>query len=336
MVKALKVNKKFGESVRRILIENSIYNKEYKIEKDNNYLYIPIYNINEEILQNLINVEFDIVEKDLEKIKKNKQKSFRDVVLEKYSNLVKNKLVSLSYDHIGDLVLLQIDDEVPYNIRKDIGELAYKLIPCRGVFRRKSEIKGEYRVREIEHLAGENRTLTIHKENNYRLYVDIANVYFSPRLGWERKRVGELVKGNEIVIDMFSGVGPFSIACKNAKKIYAIDINPYAIDLLKKNIEMNKLQHKIIPILSDVREVNLKGDRIIMNLPKYSYKFIDKALELVKEGGVIHYYTIGKDFDEAIKPFINKCEFKILNKRIVKSYAPREYIFSFDIKVVKV
>lgn len=230
---------------------------------------------------------------------------------------------------------MQISDEVDEKIRKEIGELAYKLIPCKGVFRRKSEVKGEFRVRELEHLAGENRTLTIHKENGYRLWVDIAKVYFSPRLGGERARIMKKVSLNDVVVDMFAGVGPFSIACKNAKKIYAIDINPHAIELLKKNIKLNKLEHKIIPILSDVREVDVKGNRVIMNLPKFAHKFIDKALDIVEEGGVIHYYTIGKDFDKAIKLFEKKCDCEVLEKRIVKSYAPREYILALDFKINK-
>ncbi|WP_456418348.1 tRNA (guanine(37)-N1)-methyltransferase Trm5b [Methanocaldococcus infernus] len=326
MTKCIKVEKKRGEEVRKILVSNDLLNKEYKIDRDEKYLYIPIKEVNEALLNSLIK-DVEVVERELEKVKK--KKSFRDVIEERYRELVDKKLLALGYDIIGDLVILQISDKVPYNIRKEIGELAYKLIPCKGVFRKKSEVKGEYRVRELEHLAGENRTLTIHRENNYRLYVDIAKVYFSPRLSGERKRIGELVNINDVVIDMFAGVGPFSIACKMAKKIYSIDINPYAIELLKKNIELNKV-YKIEPILDDVRNVNLEGSRVIMNLPKYSYKFVDKALELVKRGGVIHYYTIGKDFNEAIKLFESKCNCSLLFKRVVKSYSPKEYVLALD------
>ncbi len=331
----LKINKKLGENVRKILLNYDLLSREYKIETDDSYIYFPLKYVDMYLLKNIVNYDFEIVEKNLKKIERKKKKSFREIILEKYKDLIENKLLAVSYDQIGDLIILQIDDEVPKEIRKEIGNLAYKLIPCKGVFRKKSEIKGDYRVREIEHLAGENRTLTIHKENNYRLYVDIAKVYFSPRLGWERKRVGELVNLDDIVVDMFAGVGPFSIACKTAKKIYAIDINPYAIELLRKNIELNKLKHKIVPIHSDVREVDVEGTRVIMNLPKYSHLFIDKALEIVKKGGIIHYYTISESFEKGIKPFENKCNFEILNKRIVKSYAPREYIISYDIKVLE-
>ena len=331
----LKINKKHGEKTRRILIENNLLNKDYKITSEGNYLYLPIKHIDEEILKSILDIEFELVEKDLEEKKIIKKPSFREIISKKYRKEVDEGLISLSYDMIGDLVILQISDEIDEKTRKKIGELAYKLIPCKGVFRRKSEVKGEFRVRELEHLAGENRTLTIHKENGYRLYVDIAKVYFSPRLSGERARIMKKVTLDDVVVDMFAGVGPFSIACRNARKIYSIDINPHAIELLKKNIKLNKLEHKIIPILSDVREVDVKGNRVIMNLPKYAHEFVDKALDIVEEGGVIHYYTIGKDFNDAIKLFEKKCDCEVLEKRIVKSYAPREYILALDFKINK-
>ena len=69
--------------------------------------------------------------------------------------------------------------------------------------------------------------------------LDVKKVYFSPRLATERKRITDQVKNNEIIVDMFAGIGPFSIsiARKHKVKIYAIDINPYAYKYLKKNIE---------------------------------------------------------------------------------------------------
>ena len=58
----------------------------------------------------------------------------------------------------------------------------------------------------------------------------------------------ELVTPNDTIVDMFCGVGPYSIACGNAEQIYSIDINPDGIALLKENIVLNNLEHKIIPI----------------------------------------------------------------------------------------
>ncbi|WP_292459696.1 class I SAM-dependent methyltransferase family protein [Methanothermococcus sp.] len=337
MVICCKVNVKEGEKIRRFLLDNKLLNKDYKLKKEDDYLYIPLTNLNEDIKKdiNKIKNKIEFVEVNDKWLKKaHKKINFREYLIKNFKKEIDAGLIALSYDVIGDIVITQISDEINEDIRKKIGKSALELIPSiKTVFRRKSRIKGEFRIRELEFLAGEYKTLTLYKENGYRLWVDVEKAYFSPRLGWERKRIMEKVKFDDIVVDMFCGVGPFSIACKNAKKIYAIDINPHAIELLKKNIILNKLQNKVIPILEDVRKVNIKGNRVIMNLPKYSHLFVDKALNIVEEGGIIHYYTIGKDFKDAIKLFKSKCNCEILEKRIVKSYSPREYVLVLDIMV---
>jgi len=339
MVICCKVPTKEGEKIRRFLLDNNLLNKDYKLKKENDFLYIPLTSLDETTKSNLKKMgidEFVELEEDTLKKSTKKQMSFREYLLKNFKKEIEEGLVSLAYDVIGDIVIIQISDELDKSIRKKIGEIALNLIPSvKAVFRRKSDIKGEFRIRELELIAGEYKTLTLYKENGYRLWVDVEKVYFSPRLGWERKRIMDKVQPDDVVVDMFCGVGPFSIACKNAKKIYAIDINPDAIELLKKNIELNRLQNKIIPILEDAKKVNVRGNRIIMNLPKYAHLFVDKALDIVEENGVIHYYTIGKDFNDAIDLFKSKCECEILEKRIVKSYSPREYVLVLDIKVKK-
>ncbi|MDK2790071.1 MAG: tRNA (guanine37-N1)-methyltransferase [Methanothermococcus sp.] len=360
LVVCVKVPVENGEKTRKVLLENNILDKSYRIKKEGNYLYIPLNSAGLKLRKSEIfessrlrkpsvfesswdsgidDLGLEIVElneDELEKVERKKSESFKDYLLKNFEKEIEEGIIAHSYDVVGDIAILQISDEMDLETRKEIGKAALKLIPSvKTVFRRKSEILGDFRVRELEHLAGEYKTLTLYKENGYRLWVDVEKVYFSPRLGWERKRIMDKVNYDDIVVDMFCGVGPYSIACKNAKKIYSIDINPDAIELLKKNIELNHLENKIVPILEDVRKVDVKGNRVIMNLPKYAHEFVDKALDIVEENGVIHYYTIGKDFEDAEKLFGSKCEFEILEKRIVKSYSPREYVLAIDFKILK-
>nr|WP_326480564.1 class I SAM-dependent methyltransferase family protein [Methanococcus voltae] len=353
-IKTIKTNLKNGELIRRLLLDYNLLNKDYKLKKSNNDLYLPLNkeleemeDINENDLKNVISqnksqngiIEFEIItlkESDFEKSNGKKNPSFKDYLITNYDEELKNGTIAHAYDIIGDIVILQISDEISKEERLKLGEKAKELIPSvRAVFRRESDVKGEYRVRDLEHLAGEKDTLTLYKENGYKLYVDVAKVYFSPRLSWERNRIMQKIEKDDIIIDMFCGVGPYSIACKDAKKIYSIDVNPEAIKLLKENIKLNNLENKIIPILEDVRKVNLKGNRIIMNLPKYANQFVDKALELVEDGGTIHYYMVGADLNEGIELFKSKCDFEVLESRVVKSYSPREYVFVIDFKIIK-
>ena len=115
---------------------------------------------------------------------------------------------------------------------------------------------------------------------------DVAKAYFSPRLSTEHMRVASLVQQNETVVDLFAGVGPFSvlIAKKNLSvRVFAVDINPEAVEWLKVNVTVNRVENGDNPDPGR-REKGLgnyarKGvaDRIIMNLPETAIEFVDAA-----------------------------------------------------------
>ncbi|HEX7467722.1 MAG TPA: 50S ribosomal protein L11 methyltransferase, partial [Methanobacterium sp.] len=172
--------------------------------------------------------------------------------------------------------------------------------------------------------------------------LDVKKVYFSPRLATERKRISDLVKNNEIVIDMFAGIGPFSIsiARNHEVKLYAIDINPAAYKYLKENIIINKLEGTIIPLLGDVIEVlnnlNIEADRIIMNLPGTAQNFLDIAIKSLKAGGVIHYYEFASEYQVPVKRIIETAyprKVEVLNVRKVKSKSPGIWHMGIDARI---
>jgi tRNA (guanine37-N1)-methyltransferase len=173
--------------------------------------------------------------------------------------------------------------------------------------------------------------------------MDLAKVYFSPRLSTERKRVVDQVTDLEFVVDMFAGVGPFAIpVAKRAMYVVAVDKNPAAYEYLEKNIRLNHVKN-IEAACMDTRDLKLpqQADRVIMNLPHSAFDFLDKAFELVRSGGIIHYYDIRPE-TEIFEGIIGKvrskasdcgCLIEILNKRIVRSYSPHEYNIVMDICV---
>ena len=172
--------------------------------------------------------------------------------------------------------------------------------------------------------------------------LDVKKVYFSPRLATERRRISEQVEDNEIIVDMFAGIGPFpiSIAREHKVKIYAIDINPDAYKYIKKNIELNKLEGNIIPLLGDVGEVlqglNIKADRIIMNLPGTAWNYLDTAIKSLKHGGVIHYYEFASEYQIPIERIIETAyprKVDILNSRKVKSKSPGVWHIGIDARI---
>ncbi len=258
------------------------------------------------------------------------------------------KLVRRSFDIIGDIAQIDIPDELKNKeklIAKAIMEL-HKNIKV--VVKKVGPTSGEERVRPVKVIAGEKRTETIHIENGVRLKVDLNKVYFSPRLGTEHLRVVEQIKNNEIVFDLFAGVGPYAIpAAKRAKKVIAIDTNPYAIKYLKENAELNKVEDKIKAYVGDCRKIvkkykwKQKADRVIMNLPMHASEFLDVAFYVAKPNAIVHcYFFLPEEelYKGAIKKIKNaEKEFgrktRILRKRKCGQLAPRIWRTVVDFKI---
>ncbi|MCC6013365.1 MAG: class I SAM-dependent methyltransferase family protein [Candidatus Verstraetearchaeota archaeon] len=249
-----------------------------------------------------------------------------------------------SIDIIGDIAIIKIPREWE-NKKYEIGEaLLSHLGGVKGVFRQISPASGEYKVRGIEWLAGKKDTVTIHKEHNCLFKVDISKVFFSPRLSFERLRIAKLVKKGEIVVNMFAGVGTFSIliAKSGAQKVYSIDKNPYAFELMCENIKLNKLEGIVIPILGDAKDVvkDLKGiaDRVLLPFPELAIEYLPYAIECLKEQGWLHVYlhqkaNNRKEAIEEAKKLLK--DFNIINERVVRSVGKKLYQVVLDIEIRK-
>ena len=226
---------------------------------------------------------------------------------EALSNILPKELhpwIPSAIDFVGDLAILDLPSPL-LGYKEVVGKGIMEMNPhVAGVFRKVGSVSGQFRLRQVERLTGVSRTTTIHHENGCRFHVDIAQTYFSGRLSTERLRVGEQIKTNTVVLDMFAGVGPFSIlAAKQGATVFAVDINPQAIQLLNQNILLNKVQNQVTIFTGDIRTVKnhlLKNhcDHVIMNLPGHAIQFLDKAIEALKpNGGIIHLYCFQREPD---------------------------------------
>jgi len=258
-----------------------------------------------------------------------------------------------SYDVVGDIAIIRIRDEL-----KEKGKLIASAIMnankhVKTVLRQTSGVSGTFRLRGLEWIGGEKKTFTVHVEHGCRFHVDLAASYFSPRLSCERMRIAHLVQSDETVINMFAGVGCFSIIIakhSKASRIYSIDINPDAIRLMKENIRLNKLENRVIPIEGDAKcviekEFVGKADRVLMPLPEKAYEYLNSAIKALKpSGGWIHFYdsTHADKRDYAIPQIITKVserlenlkvDFKIPNSRIVRTVGPNWYQLALDIMI---
>ncbi|MAF34828.1 tRNA methyltransferase, partial [Candidatus Woesearchaeota archaeon] len=162
----------------------------------------------------------------------------------------------------------------------------------RTVMQRKEGHEGRYRVQKLVHVAGERQTLTQHNESGVRMVVDVAKVYFSPRLGTERLRIAKLVKRGESVIVLFGGVAPYALViAKHAKpsKIVSVEWNPSAHKLAEENIALNKAN--VQAVKGNARGAKGSFDRVIMMHPAGAYHYLESARRLCKRGGTVHVYA---------------------------------------------
>ena len=316
LIRHLIVDKENANEVIRILTENLSIDRRYRIFNDNSKVYIPV----------IQDISFEIA-------------GAEEKYIPPHISGEKMRPVSItgSYDRIGEIAVIKIRDTD--RAKKLADSLIHSGSGIRSVWL-DTGISGDYRVRSLKHLAGDKITESLYTENGVRMLVDIKKVYFSPRLATERLRILSRIKDGDIIIDMFSGIGPFSLLIAKNKnvEIYSIDINPEAISYLLKNIDLNRLKGKIMPVCGDsgivIKELP-PADHIIMNLPHGALKYLESAKQSLRPGGSIQFYFIGDPEDiEATMERIRDAGFEVTDKRIVHGYSPSESMIYLSLRVL--
>ena len=256
-----------------------------------------------------------------------------------------------SFDVVGDITVLQLDSDFAA-YETSIAEAIMEVHPnVRAVFAKRGWVSGTERITPLRYIAGENRTHTIHKEHGCVFKVDLSKVFFSPRQSAEHQRIAQLVDEGERVVDMFAGVGPFSILIAKRLddvRVEAIDSNPQAVDLLEENVRANKVESKVHAHLGDAREVirrelSQSAGRVIMNHPSASKDFIKEACDALQpSGGIFHYYTFaGENWEEDSRNEIEQgikasgyVAERVLRTNRVRQVAPMRWQVAVDLKVV--
>lgn len=258
-----------------------------------------------------------------------------------------------SLDIVGDIAVFETIPSLS-NYEKIIAEGIMEVQPSvRAVFAKAGTVSGEDRVRPLRHLTGENRTETIHREFGCRFKLDLSKVFFSPRLSTEHKRVADQVERGESVIDMFAGIGPFSILIAkklSSVEVDAVDSNNHATKFIRENARLNRVSERVRVHNGDVRDViekelRQRANRVIMNHPSKSNEFLEAACNALQEpGGILHYYRFvdGGDWKEKIMSEFNNAlnasgyrAERILEAHVVREVGPMNWQIVLDARVVK-
>jgi tRNA (guanine37-N1)-methyltransferase len=264
-------------------------------------------------------------------------------------------LIYNAYDIIGDIAIIR----VPEQLASRSGIIAAAVMTqhkhVKAVWRQSSPVSGDFRLRELEWIAGEKRAETVHKEYGGLFKVDVSECYFSPRLAFERMRIANMVGDNEVVVNMFAGVGVYSILIakrRKSVKVFSIDLNPVAVRYMHENILLNKVVKQVIPIEGDARAIveerlSDTANRVLMPLPETAYNYLNSAISAVRAPrGWIHYYDFehARKQENAIDKVATKVgerlhdlgtPFELASSRIVRQTGPNWYQVALDLQVDK-
>ena len=244
---------------------------------------------------------------------------------------------------LGEALILK---DHGYRYSKEAVAALARYTGAKSVYLDSGKIVGTTRKPMIKLLYGTPGPVT-HTENGIRYRMDPAKLMFSPGNVNERIRQGRMLLKDSIVIDMFAGIGYFSLPLarySQARTIYAAEINPESYEFLCQNIRLNGLGGKINALLGDCRSVipQIKADYIIMghfDSPKFLWAallrshvgtIIDMHLLVPSERMSDHW--IGLVQTARSMGYI--LDFK--GQRVVKSYAPHLWHVSTEMSLTDI
>ena len=235
------------------------------------------------------------------------------------------------WERFGDVLVLRLDPSLD-RYELPVAEAYAAVLGTKTVLRDVGGISGDFRQPVIRTILGSD-TVTTHIENGVRFRFDASKLMFSSGNMEERARMAAQRCDNETIVDMFAGIGYFSIPIavhQRPARVVACEINPLAHSYLVQNIALNKVESVVEPVLGDNRD--LAGDsfvdRVIMGYVKTTHEFLPTALRLLKDGGILHYHETCPDELLPQRPIQRLTEsakdYKVVVERLkeVKSYSP--------------
>jgi len=323
-----------GERIRLVLKERGVLLKSLRVRREGERLYLPTVE--------RLDVGFPAEEREFEE-GFTPIRSYKDVA--KVPEAVRRYLPS-SFDVVGDIAVLKVREDLETH-RTAIADAILRWNRKIRVVVQDRGVAGDLRIRRIEIIGGERRTTTTHVEHGLRYRVDLSQAYFSPRLATERKRIADLVRPGEVVVDPFAGVGPYAILIarrSRPSRVEAADANPAAVSLLRANVAVNRAErvhvreadaHRVLATIAP-------ADRVILDLPHSAETFLAPALRALGPVGVVHLYRILERADEedAIADIRKRAErdrFAVEDLTIhhVRAYSPTHSHVALDLRVAR-
>jgi tRNA wybutosine-synthesizing protein 2 len=251
----------------------------------------------------------------------------------------KTALLPDKWEIAGDVITVKMDPAL-FEFGELIGRTYAEVLSARSALADVSGVSGEFREPDMTLLYGPSGE-SVKLENGIRYCFDVTKVMFASGNLAERKRMKCLDCTGETVVDMFCGIGYFTLPLakySGARRVFACEKNPQSYRFLLKNLALNEIDN-VIPLLGDNRDIPGKAfaDRILMGYVQTTSVFVPKALEMAKPGCMIHYhdtFPVGKEEKMIREIFDRYCSEYTIERIIeVKSFAPGVSHYVADIRV---
>ncbi|MDI6702170.1 class I SAM-dependent methyltransferase [Methanothermobacter wolfeii] len=240
----------------------------------------------------------------------------------------------MKWSRIGDIVVVNREVDEPSKFLEIPGVRSVVCV---------DGIQGPMRRPRVRVLAGSG-TETLHRENGCLFRIDLSKVMWSRGNINERARIPQLVEDGETVVDMFAGIGYFSIPVAvhaNPLRVYSIEINPESFRYLRDNIVLNGVEDVVEPVLGDCREMapELEADRVIMGYVGTTHHYLEAAMECLVDGGVLHYHETVPETMKFSRPLrrieraAHPRRVKLLDRRTIKKYSPGVWHVVLDARI---
>ena len=235
------------------------------------------------------------------------------------------KLVS-SYDLLGEMAIVEIPASLTDKETQIAGAIMRLNKRVKFVAKRVGRYCGEFRTVKHQTILGEAQNEIEIVESGVRFLLNPQKVYFSPRMGNERRRIASLVQQGEDVLVMFSGIAPYPLIISQyskARSITGVEKNLDAHEYAKKSLQLNKSLRNVVLHGGDVSEIlpHLDScfDRVVMVLPIKGEVYLPHALKLLKPGGHLHFYDM--QFPERFGDSIEKVTISasVQHRRVAQS-----------------
>jgi len=335
----LRVERRKADAVMKKLLSLRLVDTGRRVVRKDGWVGIPVKGVPPAGLGELV---------DGESLPRTEQIPPYDAIRDKARIPVSLKpLLPDKWELLGNVLVLKLPRKLLEH-RAELAKAYGTVLGAKSVLLDRSGSHGVLREPTMELLLGKD-TETVHLENRIRYALDAARIMFSSGNMAERIRMGEVARPGEKVVDMFAGIGYFTLPMAvhgHADRVWACELNPVAHEYLVRNIRLNRVSGKITPLLGDCRTVAPEGlaDRVLMGHFD-SRDFLDKAFSIIRpEGGFIHFHSLcpKKGIPEAalgpVRAAARRAGRKVTLEKVIrlKSFKPRIWHIVLDLKVEKI